>query len=108
MCTTYHSCLPMTIAVLTEVQHCACALNIPTCPAGTMMVSPGGRPPWDTKLFSAVARDANLFFLNMLRQHSQYDSRLGFSFRVLVRVRVKVRVSVRVMVRIKVLGYALG
>ena len=29
------------------------------------------------------------FFLTMLRQHSQYDSRLGFSFRVLVRVRVR-------------------
>ena len=35
---------------------------------------------------------ANLFFLTMLRQHSQYDSRLGFSFRVLVLVRVRVRV----------------
>ena len=29
------------------------------------------------------------FFLTMLRQHSQYDSRLGFSFRVLVRVTVR-------------------
>ena len=29
------------------------------------------------------------FFLNMLRQYSQYDSRLGFSFRVLVRDRVR-------------------
>ena len=28
-------------------------------------------------------------FLPMLRQHSQYDSRLEFSFRVLVRVRVR-------------------
>ena len=36
-------------------------------------------------------RDANLFFLTMLRQHSQYDSRLGFSFKVLVRVRDRVR-----------------
>ena len=27
---------------LTEVQHRACALNIPICPTGTMMVSPGG------------------------------------------------------------------
>ena len=27
-------------------------------------------------------------FITMLRQHSQYDSRLGFSFRVFVRVRV--------------------
>ena len=26
------------------------------------------------------------FFLTMLRQHSQYDSRLGFSFRFLVRL----------------------
>ena len=33
-------------------------------------------------------RDANLFSLTMLRQHSQYDSRLGFSFRVFVRVRL--------------------
>ena len=67
---------------------------------------------------------ANLFFLTMLRQHSQYDSRLGSSFRVLVRVRlglglglelvlglglelgfwVRVRVSVRVMVRVRVRG----
>ena len=38
------------------------------------------------------------FFLTMLRQHSQYDSRLGFSFRVVVRVRVSVRVSVMVRV----------
>ena len=36
--------------------------------------------------------DANLFFLTMFRQHSQYDSRLGFSFRVLVRGRVSVMV----------------
>ena len=42
-------------------------------------------------------RDANLFFLTMLRQHSQYDRRLGFSFRVLVRVSVRVRVRVRVL-----------
>ena len=40
-----------------------------------------------------VGRAAIFFLLTMLRQHSQYDSRLGFSFRVLVRVRV--RVSVR-------------
>ena len=32
---------------------------------------------------------ATFFFLTMLRQHSQYDSRLGFSFRVLVMVRVR-------------------
>ena len=39
----------------------------------------------------------------MLRQHSQYDSRLGFSFRVLVRVRLlRVRVCVRVMVWVRV------
>ena len=36
---------------------------------------------------------ANLFFLTMLRQHSQYDSRLGFSFRDLVRVMVRVRLG---------------
>ena len=29
------------------------------------------------------------FFLTMLRQHYQYDSRLGFSFMVLVLVRVR-------------------
>ena len=47
-----------------------------------------------------------IFFLTMFRQHSQYDSRLGFSFRVLVRVRLRVRVSVRVilMVRVRALG----
>ena len=38
-----------------------------------------------------VTREANCFFLTMLRQHSQYDSRLGFSFMVLVRVMVRVR-----------------
>ena len=36
---------------------------------------------------------ANFFSITMLRQHSQYDSRLGFSFRVLVRVRVRVRLG---------------
>ena len=61
-------------------------------------------------------------WLTMLRQHSQYDSRLGFSFRVVVRVRlglglglglgiwiwirvrvwVRVRVDFRVRVRIRV------
>ena len=46
---------------------------------------------------------AQFFFLTMLRQ---YDSRLGFSFRVLVRVRfmVRVRIRVSVMVRVRVLG----
>ena len=34
---------------------------------------------------------AIFFFLTMLLQHSQYDSRLGFNFRVLVRVSVRVR-----------------
>ena len=33
------------------------------------------------------------FFLTMLWQHSQYDSRLGFSFRVFVRVRVRVKLG---------------
>ena len=58
-----------------------------------------------------MLQDTNLFFLTMLRQHSQYDRRLGFSFRVLVRVRVRVRlgyvwlrVRVRVSVRVMVLG----
>ena len=45
-------------------------------------------------------RAANLFFLTILRQHSQYDSRLGFSFRVLVRVRVSVMVRVDFRVRV--------
>ena len=49
-----------------------------------------------------MGRSANLFFLTMLRQHAQYDSRLGFSFRVLVRVWVRVRVDFRVGVRIRV------
>ena len=35
------------------------------------------------------SRPQIIFFLTMLRQHSQYDSRLGFSFRVLLRVRVR-------------------
>ena len=35
------------------------------------------------------SRVAKKKILTMLRQHSQYDSRLGFSFRVLVRVRVR-------------------
>ena len=41
------------------------------------------------------------FFLTMFWQQSQYDSRLRFSSRVLVRVmvRIRVRVSDRVMVR---------
>ena len=43
----------------------------------------------------------NFFFITMLRQHSQYDSRLGFSFRVSVKVRVRVRVCVRVWVRVR-------
>ena len=34
-----------------------------------------------------VGGGGEFFFLTMLRQHSQYDSRLGFCFRVLVRVR---------------------
>ena len=54
------------------------------------------------------APDANLFFLTMFWQHSQYDSRLGFSFRVLVRVRVRVIVSDRVMVRVMVMVRASG
>ena len=40
-------------------------------------------------LLARAVHDANHFFLTMLRQHSQYDSRLGFSFRVLVRVMVR-------------------
>ena len=34
--------LVSSIVFLTEVQNHACALNIPICPTGTMMVSPGG------------------------------------------------------------------
>ena len=37
---------------------------------------------------STFGLDAKKNFITMLRQHSQYDSRLGFNFRVLVRVRV--------------------
>ena len=40
-------------------------------------------------LLARAVHDANHFFLTMLRQHSQYDSRLGFSFRGLVRVMVR-------------------
>ena len=52
-------------------------------------------------------RDANLFFLTMLRQHSQYDSRLGFSFKVLVRVRDNVRFGLGLGLEF-VLGLGLG
>ena len=47
------------LVVLTEVQNYACALNIPICTTGTMMVSPGGLSGIcpNTRL-SAVARDA--------------------------------------------------
>ena len=52
---------------------------------------------------------ANLFFLTMLRQHSQYDSRLGFSFWVLVRVRVRVRLGLGLRLGLElVLGLWLG
>ena len=37
-----HKSFDSSIVCLTEVQHHACALNIPICPTGTMMVSPGG------------------------------------------------------------------
>ena len=36
---------------------------------------------------------SEMFSLTILWQHSQYDSRLGFSFRVLVRVSVRVRLG---------------
>ena len=45
------------------------------------------------------------FFLTMLRQHSQYDSRLGFSFRVLVRVRLGLGLGLEIVL---VLGLWLG
>ena len=52
---------------------------------------------------------AYLFFLTMLRQHSQYDSRLGFIFRVLVRVRVSVRLGLGLGLGLElVLGLWLG
>ena len=63
----------------------------------------------DAPHLTAAARNvrgpgANLFFLTMLRQQSQYDSRLGFSFRVLVRVRLRVGVRGSVTVMVRVLG----
>ena len=45
----------------------------------------------------------NFFFLTMLRQHSQYDSRLGFSFRVLVSVRLGLGLGLELG-----LGFGLG
>ena len=59
------------------------ALTYPQLPATASNVCTTGAR------VGGVGRVANLFSLNMLRQHSQYDSRLGFSFRVLVRVRVR-------------------
>ena len=50
-----------------------------------------------------TSRGANLFFLTMLRQHSQYDIRLGSSFRVLVMVRVRLGLGLEL-----VLGLWLG
>ena len=50
---------------------------------------------------------ANLFFLTMLRQHSQYDSRLGFSFRVLVRVRLGLGLGLQLVLGLW-LGFGLG
>ena len=43
---------------------------------------------------------AIFFLLTMFWQQSRYDSRLGFSFRVLVRVRVRVSDMVKVRVRV--------
>ena len=43
---------------------------------------------WEQSWIQGVPPGREFFFLNMLRQHSQYDNRLGFSFRVLVRVRL--------------------
>ena len=45
------------------------------------------------RLLFTLAPAREFFSLTMLRQHSQYDSRLGFSFRVLVRVMVMVRLG---------------
>ena len=56
---------------------------------------------------TTVIREANLFFLTMLRQHSQYDSRLGFSFRVLVRVRIRLGLGLGLGLEL-VLGLWLG
>ena len=39
-----HKSFVSSIVFLTEVQHHACALNIPICPTGTTMVSPGDLP----------------------------------------------------------------
>ena len=37
-----HKSFDSSIVFLTEVQHHECALNIPICPTGTMVVSPDG------------------------------------------------------------------
>ena len=49
-------------------------------------------------IWHTFGRAANFFLLTMFRQQSQYDSRLSFSSRVLVRV------SDRVMVRVMLMG----
>ena len=59
----------------------------------------GGNPVAYSGFFSGCP-EANLFSLTMLQQHSQYDSRLGFSFRVLVRVVFRVRIGVRIRVNL--------
>ena len=60
-----------------------------------------------------LRRASNIYILagHPLRgwQHSQYDSRLGFSFRVLVRVRVRVRLGLGLGLGLElVLGLGLG
>ena len=51
---------------------------------------------------------ANFFFLTMFWQQSQYDSRLRFSSRVLVRVRVMVRLGLGFLGLELVIGLLLG
>ena len=46
-----HKSFVSSIVFLTEIQHHACALNIPICATGTTMVLPG-RSTWDTTLFT--------------------------------------------------------
>ena len=55
-----------------------------------------------------AVRVANVFFLTMFWQQSQYDSRLRFSSRVLVRVMVRLRLRVRVSDRVMVMVMASG
>ena len=78
-----HSFLPSLF--LTEVQHYACALNIPICPTGTTMASPDG-----LRNFFSYAPGMGRFKLFKLM------------IRVWVRIWDRVRVTVRAIVTVRV------